>query len=346
MNLDYFSLYDGEYLYNISHVSNGSDTVFVFSSTNGTFEKSWYLTSRLHQVKLFTYIFLCLQIIIGVTGNVISSIVWIKGKDSSDIACSTYFKLLAFADIFTLINCGLLYVMQNIVGLETVDHYLSLCVGYTFLRYFTPSLSTWLVVCISFERFLSLSFPFTFTTKGARTRAKFFFIVLILTLTAINSYAFGLQIDYVSDFEQYCILPSRLFYTIMYQVATIWTLCVIPFCLIVTCNVLILIQLCMMRRTIKNQRQDRVVMFTKICIASGLLQIVSIAPTMFAFLIEFQYFVHKGLPDTIAMSYISRNTLYLNNCFNCLVYCFSSKTFRSDLRELLCCKNVPNQQTC
>lgn len=170
---------------------------------------------------------------------VFSLIVWSKGKKCSNIACLTYFKLLAFTDILSLIACG--YAVVMIVGVDMVQH-AALRIRPNFLINFAPQLSTWLVVFISIEKLQRVTFPFVYSPNGSRTRVKIAVSVLILVLTRINSHSFLFELRETRS-SQFCYIDTqnRFWYFFLYRISSVWTLCIVSFCLIVMGNILILV---------------------------------------------------------------------------------------------------------
>lgn len=315
-------------------VSNVTISFDSFNSTSGHYRRG---KSEFYNIKLFTYVFQGLLIVVGLIGNLFSILVWTKGRQCSTIPFSTYFILLAFSDVVTLINSDLLYLIQDFMGVEIILRNIELCIFYYFFMYSAPSLSIWLVVCITIERVLTLSFPFTFPPSDARNRAKIAFIIIVLLLVGINSHAFVLEMKHYG-YESFCFPRYFQFYKVMHEISVFWTLCAVPFLIVIACNILILLKFYTRRRnSLTNHTRDRVATFTSLCIASGMLQTLSIFPTILEYLVNLQYLDNKTFPDWKTMLYISRNTLYLNNCCNCLVYCFSSFMFRSDLKIILRC---------
>ncbi|KAL4227520.1 Coagulation factor II (thrombin) receptor-like 1 [Mactra antiquata] len=263
--------------------------------------------------ELFAPVFVILLLAIGLPSNVISFIVWTKGKESKSLGCSMYFRLLTLSDAFSLLVCFTWVNFQYYV-----PHNLLF-----FFIFFSPSLSTWLILCMSIERYMSLIYPFSFRPAGARIRALICFVSLILILTGINSHVF---------------IYDRIYFSIWYEIASLWTLCIIPFVLINLTNILILIKLCKMRqqRLGQSRRPNPVTSFTKIAITSCVLQTISIVPLTIMLLAIFDY-LDKDILSMSGIDTIISSTLYLNNCFNVFIYYINSSIFRSDFKNIFCC---------
>ncbi|KAL4237315.1 hypothetical protein ACF0H5_002033 [Mactra antiquata] len=262
-----------------------------------------------------------LQLAIGLPSNLVSLIIWTKGKKSKSLSCSMYFRLVTLSDALSLL---IIFYLTWLWRGDPVSFQLMF-----FFKYFLPSLSTWLMVCISFERYLSLICPFSFRPAGARIRALIAFVCLVMILTGINSYVF-----FMNDYD---LLKYTL---ILHEIATLWTLCIIPFVLINLTNILILIKLYQMKqqRLGRNRQSNHATSFTKMAIISCVLQSISIAPLMILMLLRYYYSDVAVYQETeFILSAIVYCTIYLNNCFNFFIYYCNSSNFRSDFKEMCCC---------
>ncbi|KAL4225612.1 hypothetical protein ACF0H5_016299 [Mactra antiquata] len=272
-------------------------------------------------IHLISSIFVTLQLAIALPSNLISFIIWTKGKKSKSLACSMYFRLITLTDALSVLNN---FCSMWLISYETHQVFSTFM---SFFRFFLPSLSTWMMLCISIERYLSLICPFSFRPAGARIRAIIAFVCLILILTGINSYVF---IPNVVDSNYVIILA---------EIASLWSLCIIPFVLINLTNILITIKLCMMKqqRLGQSRQPDHATSFTKIAITSCVLQSISVTPMMMYFLVLRGYVDWLDWKHLDLLASIVFSTLFLNNCFNFFIYYFNSSNFRSDFKEMCCC---------
>lgn len=312
--------------------ANVTSTTEVYdnSSRANIIAQDKIIVEKLGIIHFYTIMFQC---VIGLIGNSASLAVWIAGEKSSALASSNYFKFLSATDVFSLVYRLIAAMGQppvNASFMETEGMFIVDC----FLFFFVPQLSTWVVVCLTVERTLSLCFPLKFHTKGAGRRAKISFVSILVFLTCINSVR-----------AVRCLADSELLhdiYTEVMKLSAIYLLCILPVVIITTCNIIVICRLCMQKQIgASDSRRQIVTKFTRLSIGAGILQCVSILP-----ILVYNIHLYYRIPMTQlnregihTFQYICDIVLYLNNTFNFVVYSFSSRDFRIDFKEMFCCKH-------
>ena len=140
------------------------------------------------------YIAFCVsetEFIAGFLGNIISLLVWTKGRQTSNLGCSTFFILLSCCDCLCMIY-NIVFAFRFLpVNLDIYPGLGGLgnlaCILITTLGTLLPQLSTWIIVCICLEGMLSIRFPLQIKTEGCRKRVKIAFVLLLLILTGFVS---------------------------------------------------------------------------------------------------------------------------------------------------------------
>ena len=111
------------------------------------------------EFKFICGLVLVFVIIIGVFGNVISFIIWRKGKRCRTLPGSVYLIALAVSDIFVLCMTATYYAVNFIFEINLTDLNVFLCKLLNTTWHFTLLVSTWIVVCLTIERVLAVCWP-------------------------------------------------------------------------------------------------------------------------------------------------------------------------------------------
>ena len=109
-----------------------------------------------------------LLIIFGITGNVISFIIWLRGERCRTFPVSVYLVALSVADTAVLLSAtdyAYKYLTQIDYVLYTRGFFCKLIPTFW---HFTILVSTWIVVCMTVDRVIAVTWPF----KAARWASK------------------------------------------------------------------------------------------------------------------------------------------------------------------------------
>jgi hypothetical protein len=304
-------------------------------------------------------IIMIVEIVIGFFGNVLSLIVWNRGKECCKMACSTYFKILASSDILTLISFLIGIVIPHFFDISETSYCGIIGRISAGLIPFAPQLSAWVIVSIALERMLSICFPFRFRKEGFRRRAWIACIVIIVVLLGLN-YKTYICSSFVTDNVfgiSLCICIDESSGAGIQKVSIVWFLCILPLVFMISCNIVILAKLFMIRKSRQrlnsSNRQSRQGTFNKLCISASLLHCVSVLPLTFMAYFYFELFTSDKTDNLYAIYNVFNNIaalfpnnivalfsmsialFILNNSLNFLIYCFSGRNFRSDLKEMV-----------
>lgn len=151
-------------------------------------------------VDFICFLFLSILIVFGIVGNIVSLVIWNRGKQSKKYVCATYFKLVAFSDICVLVVPGTYELFRLYPVSYSITKYSDfVCKGVTFGRLFFPQISTWLLVVLTVERLLSIVFSLKYHLGNARRRAYIAastILALGLMLTSPLLYGMGTKTFY------------------------------------------------------------------------------------------------------------------------------------------------------
>jgi len=280
--------------------------------------------------------------IVGLIGNILT-IILLSRKRNRKSSTAVYLSALAMSDILILVFgplCDWLEVMYHVVIWEYGE---VACKLQTFLQYASSSTSSWLLVVVTIERAISVTFPHK--VKSQCTKRLAIIVVAItwaLVYAANLHFLFGMghtynkMCDAISDnyiyFSQY-ILP--------------W----IDFCLCFACpcvllligNAVIIRQLGIhhhRHQYLTNSHRPNNLSVSLILVLVDLVFIITVGP-IYIFSIVFPYMQASLEPETIVT--VARfwgpmlNCLWETNAaLNIFLYVISGTKFRNELKTLLC----------
>ena len=120
-------------------------------------------------------------LIIGTLGNILSFLVLIRKRKSTYL----YLAVLAVFDLLVL-YVGLmgLWIAEFTVDLQDTSNWL--CKAVNYLGYVSSDCSVWIIIAVTFERFVTVCFPLKATRICKRSRAKIIISAIIVSICALN----------------------------------------------------------------------------------------------------------------------------------------------------------------
>lgn len=295
-------------------------------------------------------------VFVGLCGNALSLFVFLS-KNLRNVAASRYLAALSIADISTL----LFYVSGEWVkrGLkqfspEYTKTFLDtegVCQIWLYLNYFSRFMSSWIIVCFSFERFLVSSMPQWRRNMG--NVGQTMTVICYLAVTA------GLLVLYKPFLSEVNTIRGRtscsskqIFVHESFVLDSIYAILItlVPFVIILALDIVIIWGLLSQSRVKVNyprivENQIRIE-FTLLLLAVSLLFIAFSLPFFIAW---FRHFLHSkflhanvGYSDVgsqsveywIGILTITRTIFYMNYCINFLLYIVMGARFRKELKGL------------
>ena len=111
------------------------------------------------QLCVYLGLILFIIIVLGVAGNGISMLVWIKGRRCRKSPCAIFLRALSVSDTFALCIPALNEAVGLIVGAYPNHQNIIICKTEVFGRHFGLLVSSWIIVFFSIERTLSVLQP-------------------------------------------------------------------------------------------------------------------------------------------------------------------------------------------
>ncbi|XP_052777934.1 probable G-protein coupled receptor 139 [Mya arenaria] len=296
------------------------------------------------------YLNLCLLtpvILFGLVGNCLSMLTWGLGCHRET---STAVLLTALAATDTIV---LTMPALEMWAYEVLNYWLRLpnvvfCKIFAWASYFGPSVSSWIIVLITMERFVSIWFPMKVRYVCSRSKVRMF-IVGVYVVLAIMYSPFLFVTDLRPDRDNLTAFsnttcrmdrPNGTFFKYFFPV-WMWldmiVLFIVPFFFVVCGNILILYKLIKSRKIHRKgglQASTR----TKVANAFTIRAIaisISLLVCLFPVSIQEVYNAHIGSSPAGLVYVIVRILLYANSAFNFILYCAIGSGFRKDMKAVL-----------
>jgi hypothetical protein len=250
---------------NLLHFSHSNILIMNFSSSsimpNNTITTSYDPYQHLTEIIVYKYI--CLTIfVIGVIGNFLSILVFSR-PSLRRRSCAIYFLALAITDIASLCASFIDTVLPSYNNVSLTIKSVFICKLNPLMVYFTTDLSNFLLAVASIDRAVSIQCPLK-SKQFCRARIAIYIILIMsIVFLLINGHIFwGFEI--VDEQSHRICFPSKTkivyhtethsmtydrFYAIFDSLDMLFAV-VIPFIVMLICNIIILIRVITSRRSI------------------------------------------------------------------------------------------------
>jgi hypothetical protein len=319
-------------------------------------------------INIVGFCILSVILFFGIPGNIMSFVVWTKGKNCSKSSSAIYFKLLAICDLLVLLIPGVdffVYLFPNYNKDLRVTN-IFLCKLLTFAYVYTRDISLGVTIALTIERTITVCRPFSAYNDNVRKRAYVIF-------TIITSLAFILNTPYlvveeITEFKQgrnttaantsqsnsnkictYMREPVHVKEIIeLYNTIHFSCHVIIPVLVLTFCKSLILRTLCKGKKQSAqngaNTIKKSIHTVTLLVICISIIHILSTLPMSLHVISHYHEFNLNEFWTNFA-NLVIQNLLFLNSGINCVLYCFIGNEFRQDLRKLwkTCCARGTNE---
>jgi hypothetical protein len=220
-----------------------------------------------HLTETVVYKYICLTIfVIGVIGNLLSVLVFSR-PSLRHRSCAVYFLALAITDIASLSASFIDTVLPSFNNVTLTAKSLFICKLNPLMVYVTTDLSNFLLAVASIDRAVSIQCPLT-SKRFCRARIAIYIIIAMsIIFLFINGHIFwGFEIVEIAPSIQACTpsttkfvynknKPNAIsydrFYAIFDSLDMLFAV-VIPFIVMLICNIIILIRVITSRRSIRS----------------------------------------------------------------------------------------------
>ena len=218
-----------------------------------------------HLTETIVYKYICLTIfVIGVIGNLLSVLVFSR-PSLRRRSCAIYFLALAMTDIASLCASFIDTVLPSYNNVSLTIKSVFICKMNPLMVYFTTDLSNFLLAVASIDRAVSIQWPQKSKDFCRARVAIYIILVMSVIFLLLNGHIFwGFEI--IDEKSRRICLPSKSklvyrnephsmsydrFYAIFDSLDMLFAV-VIPFVVMLICNVLILIRVIASRRSISS----------------------------------------------------------------------------------------------
>ncbi len=236
-----------------------------------------------------------------------------------------------------------------------------ICSGWFFINHSAKTISGWTLVAVTVERTLLVYWPLHAKTI---TQKKGSFIVItaicfFCTVIYVHYFwSYGRKYEIIDDeieLTGYCSVKADRGILLYYmQNVRPWqdllVRSVLPFCILLICNILIIVRLGHQHKTRKqnmkstneegNKRKDeKMKSITAMLLTVSFTHLVCIAPMQIMYVVDgsdpFGWTITQRWQAVVALRWgFAIAIYYLNHAINCVLYILSSSEFRKDLLQL------------
>lgn len=250
---------------------------------------------------------------------------------------SLFFTALAISDFLLILILPFERWLHWISGksIYSISH--PIMILKVILNYSVPQISSWILICITIERVLSVIIPHKIKSICTMKRSWAVLVSLILFILAVYIFAFNVLVEVTYSELLGPLWEDKVPYGV--QLIQWWDLIMtllVPFVVFIIGSTVIIAQLTrasLLKHGKQNERNNSLT--AKLLAANAVFMI-----TMSPFCVYFNFGLSfNESPETIF--YVTSVLLLLsdsNAAWNFFVYCLSGTRFRSDVKKVLCCK--------
>ena len=206
------------------------------------------------QYKVADYIWIYVSpvlILVGTFGNFLSILVLVR-KSMRSSTTMFYLTALSFGDLFTLYTGLLRYWIEAFDQVDIRNKTDAGCKIHTFLVYFSLDFTVWILVAVTLERWLCVSLPFRAKRICSLKMSRIVVIVIICVLFCKNMHFF-FTVELVHTWEFRCdgaTVSANHFLDFVWPWIDFSTFCLIPFTIMIVCNIKIISEMIISQRKI------------------------------------------------------------------------------------------------
>jgi hypothetical protein len=285
--------------------------------------------------------------ILGLLGNLLSSIIFAFTKHNQT-SCGIYFLLLAIFDTLALIG-GIHHCLT--IGYHIPVPNAIYCRARNFFLYMSMDMASWMVVAISVDRYFKMKFPIKARMYTTRKLSIIISCVIIIIFIIKNFHLLTVFIgDFTADAVDNCN-PNPDYPNYVFFFKNIWpwidlvTYALLPFIIVVFCNIFIIRDQYKRRLKLRKRNLDRS-LISLLLVSSISFFICNLPITLLAVIYPYISVSYdtKDLYDDVAFAFdILRLPSYGSLAFNFYLYYYTSNSFRQQtiiLYRRICCKEI------
>jgi hypothetical protein len=285
--------------------------------------------------------------ITGVIGNIL--VLAVMGRRRMHVtSTSFYLRIIALADFMVLIT-GMIpeWLEQTDIIVFKYIHPAT-CKLEKFSFYTCADTAVWILMIFTIDRFIAVCFPLNKKEYCITSRARYYALAALLFAICKNFHVFWTRgAEYRLDAQNNTYLKSNCGrpepYTYFERYVRGWIaislVSLIPFMVILVCNVFIIRALLQVRRlrkeqAIASQSDKTLIQMTVMCLSASFAFLVCVAPSI-VLLIGRPYWENMQWYEVVKA--INNQLVYVNHSINFFLYCLTGKRFRHELMRMCRC---------
>ncbi|CAH1796314.1 unnamed protein product [Owenia fusiformis] len=293
----------------------------------------------------------------GLIGNTLSIVVLMCSKMRYTTS-SLYLTVLAVSDMTVLVIGLGRHWMRSVVGKDIREVEEWLCKAHLFLLYSAVDFSAWILVAVTVDRVITVYFPLQSKRISTRISTCITMTVIVVIIFLINGHFLFTHGTYylyrgTAVFTYLCtyVDDNDFFHRIVWTWLDLTVASLLPFLMLIICNVLIIVQLMRSKKrrqemNVSSSRTDHTRSMTIMLLAISFIFVILTSPIVI-YEAGYQDFAKDRSPlgrarDALVWAIVNM-FLYLNHAINFFMYCLSGSRFREEMRRLLCCTGMRRQ---
>lgn len=280
-------------------------------------------------------------VLMSIIGNTLIIVV-MSQKQNRKSSTSLLFTCLAVSDMLLAFSVPFERWLHWTFGISLYGISAQLTTTKTVLTYSNIQMSSWLLVCITAERVLSIAFPYKIKELCTRQRAGTVVCFILIVILSLNSCAFNFIVSVTFDDAYGIIWVSKvdnggkviawIDFTVSFFIPILCIICGSVYIIVH------LLRISIQKHDSKNSRNRSV---TMTLLAANIVFVVTMSPFVLLHLI---YPSVGDVKSSIylfwTMSELFMFTSDMNAALNFFVYVLSGSRFRSDVKQLFGLRHV------
>ncbi|KAH3831744.1 hypothetical protein DPMN_105014 [Dreissena polymorpha] len=286
-------------------------------------------------------------ILLGLVGNCLSMLTWSRGSNRNK-STAVLLTCLAVTDTIVLAIPALEMWADEVFNFKLRLPHVVLCKLFAWASYFGPTMSSWIIVLVTLERFVSIWFPVRVRYLCTKVKMRIAIISVGLILAFVYSPFLILtdirptnETGMLNGTKLACDVNYNTTFFLYYVPVWMWIdfvlLFGLPFVIVVIGNVMILYKIFKSRKAFSkknrhvSERTRAANSFTMRAIALSIILLVCLLPVTSKEVYHSQTGTnHEGLLQVVVSV-----LLYANSALNFLLYCAIGTGFRTDMKKVL-----------
>ena len=312
---------------------------------------------------------LTLIIICGMFGNVVSFMVWTKGRRCRKLPGGIYLRALAVSDTLALCIPAINEAITLMAGYNPAKNYDFLCRFEITGRHFGLMVSSWIIVCFTLERTLAIARP-TASSNLLSKKGTMVIMSIIFIVNFLLNFPFGIVYGHTTKqiihrstpeadlsgngnnttdghsfeviYKNLCSADRASFfhylnwYHIWFMDA--FLIFLIPFGIITLSNLAVLYLVVSSRKATGSKMDAKIRAVTVRAVTISVTHCVTTGG--FSMLVLIPGYFNRALNIPNSLEYYIRTVVlvlsYVNHAVNFILYSFFGSDFRRDCAEILC----------